>query len=306
MTLKLLRSDVREANDESFINFVKNGYTLIPQFLALLKRRKDGKERGLVSPYNSFNGIVPGFYGGDLVVVAGRPSMGKTAFAGSLALSFASQGEAVLLFSLEMSASQILGRIIAGLSGVAPHKLQSGDITDEEMGVVEEARQQHAEALKNLFVVDEASLSADNMASLAIDFYERLGRKPGPIFIDYLQLMSTSGGSEHREKDVAACSAAAKRLARKLDTPVFLLSQLNRSVELRSSKRPMLSDLRESGAIEQDADIVVFLFREEYYGGHDAVEGATELIVAKHRNGPTGTANVWFDKERVMFNNGEA
>lgn len=290
-----------DENVESEKPKIRSVYKLIPGMLKQLIRRRDGHERLIHPPFNSLRLLVPGFFGGDLVVIAGRPSMGKTAFAVCMSLSFVRDGNCVLVFSLEMSAQQILGRIMSVYTGIEPSKIQSGRMTEEEYETLWQAREENADTLSRLFILDSSFVSAESFTQ-AVDSWVATHEAPlGAVVVDYLQLMSTGGGSDHRERDVAHCSATCKRVGRQHNVPVFLLSQLNRGVELRANKRPMLSDLRESGAIEQDADIVLFLYRAEYYGAQDAVEGETEIIVSKHRNGPTGVARVFFNKERAMF-----
>ena len=283
---------------------IQRASDLLDPMLERLKRRRDGHEKALESPYADLNRLVPAFYGGDLVVVAGRPSMGKTAFAGSLALNASLSGP-VLFFSLEMSAEQILGRLISSLSSLEAWHIQKGTLTDGQFKSLAGLKNQFADLFNNFYIVDSGSMCSDNVGPTIRRWVESIQTTPVAVFIDYLQLMATDGGHEFREKAVAASSGSAKRAAREFDVPVFLLSQLNRGVELRSNKRPGLADLRESGAIEQDADVVMMLYRGDYYQDRDSVEGETEIIVAKHRNGPTGTARIWFDSATTSFRGGD-
>lgn len=290
-------------DDASLLSNVRCAYNLLPKMLKQIRKRQSGETISIKSPFNSLNQYIPGFYGGDLVVIAGRPSMGKTAFAGNLAWHFAHSAP-ILFFSLEMSAEQILTRLIASATGLGTQALTSSEASEGVLAEIALAREEHAEVLKNIYVVDNAGTTAQQFADVTAAFCEAMQGHVCAVFVDYLQLMSTSGGSEFRERDVAHCSAVAKRVARGCNVPVFLLSQLSRAVEIRGNKRPFLSDLRESGAIEQDADAVLFLFREDYYQLPDAIEGQTEIIISKHRSGPTGSAIVWFDSQNVRFTDG--
>ncbi|RCW73759.1 replicative DNA helicase [Pseudorhodoferax soli] len=261
---------------------------------------------------NEITGVPTGFYDldrmtsglqpGDMVVLAARPSMGKTAFAVNIAEHVAlNEGLPVAIFSMEMGASQLAVRIVGSIGRVDQSHLRNGRLTDDEWPRLTEA----IEKLRNISLhIDETpGLTPSELRANARRLARQCG-KLGLIVVDYLQLMSGSGGGsdENRATELGEISRGLKMLARELQCPVIALSQLNRSVEQRPDKRPMMSDLRESGAIEQDADIIMFIYRDEYYTKDACKEpGVAEVIIAKQRNGPTGTVKLAFLRNITKF-----
>ena len=262
---------------------------------------------------NDITGVPTGFYdldrmtaglqAGDMVVLAARPSMGKTAFAINIAEHVAlNEGLPVAVFSMEMGAAQLAVRIVGSIGRIDQGHLRTGKLTDEEWPRLTEA----IEKLRNISLhIDEtAGLTASELRANARRLARQCG-KLGLIVVDYLQLMSGSAGdNENRATELGEISRGLKMLAKELGCPVIALSQLNRSVEQRPDKRPMMSDLRESGAIEQDADIIMFIYRDEYYNKETTKEpGVAEIIIAKQRNGPTGTVKLAFQRHLTRFEN---
>lgn len=268
--------------------------------------------------------IVSGMSPGDLAVLAGRPSMGKSACAGSIAFNVARQDKRVLVFSLEMSRAEFAQRWIAGMTGVNTYRQRHGKLDAQDWGRLADA--QHHLAALPIFVDDQPRLSVAQMRQRA----RRVKRQHGLdlIVIDHLQLIRQGGKQESRRLEIGDATSMLKAIAKEMQVPVLLLSQLSRAVESRDDKRPSLSDLKESGDIEQDADVVMFLYREAYYleraeprrkagmtddktvglradwqGEMDAAAGLAEIIVAKNRHGRTGVAKVAFDGERQRFEN---
>jgi replicative DNA helicase len=262
---------------------------------------------------NDITGVPTGFYDldrmtaglqpGDLIVLAARPSMGKTAFAINIAEHVAlKEGLPVAVFSMEMGASQLAVRIVGSIGRIDQSHLRTGKLTDEEWPRLTEAIEQ----LRNISLhIDEtAGLTASELRANARRLARQCG-KLGLIVVDYLQLMSGSAGNdENRATELGEISRGLKMLAKELQCPVIALSQLNRSVETRPDKRPMMSDLRESGAIEQDADIIMFIYRDEYYTKDACKEpGVAEILIAKQRNGPTGMVKLAFLRQLTRFEN---
>ena len=261
---------------------------------------------------NDITGVPTGFYDldrmtsglqpGDMVVLAARPSMGKTAFAINIAEHVAlNEGLPVAVFSMEMGAAQLAVRIVGSIGRIDQGHLRTGKLTDEEWPRLTEA----IEKLRNISLhIDEtAGLTASELRANARRLARQCGGKLGLIVVDYLQLMSgSSGNDENRATELGEISRGMKMLAKELGCPLIALSQLNRSVETRPDKRPMMSDLRESGAIEQDADIIMFIYRDEYYTKDACKEpGVAEVIIAKQRNGPTGVVKLAFLRHITKF-----
>lgn len=257
-----------------------------------------GQLRGVQTGFVDINTMTGGWQKDDLVVLAARPGVGKTSLALMLALNAALAGNAVAFFSIEMPAEQLAQRAIAVESGVDAQRLRLGSVTDGDLGAIRAAMGRLAPLPVTIY--DTPALSLTEMRAHALR--QRAAGGVGIIFVDYLQLMrGASGGREmNRQVEVAAISRGLKGLARELGVPVVALAQLNRAVEGRASHRPQLSDLRESGAIEQDADMVIFVHREEMYD-EEAERGVADLIVAKHRNGPLGTVRLRFHHETTRF-----
>jgi replicative DNA helicase len=260
---------------------------------------------------NDITGVPTGFYDldrmtaglqpGDLIVLAARPSMGKTAFAINIAEHVAlKEGLPVAVFSMEMGASQLAVRIVGSIGRIDQSHLRTGKLTDEEWPRLTEAIEQ----LRNvsLHIDETAGLTVGELRANARRLARQCG-KLGLIVVDYLQLMSGSAGNdENRATELGEISRGLKMLAKELQCPVIALSQLNRSVETRPDKRPMMSDLRESGAIEQDADIIMFIYRDDYYTKEASKEpGVAEILIAKQRNGPTGMVKLAFLKPLTRF-----
>jgi replicative DNA helicase len=260
---------------------------------------------------NEITGVPTGFYdldrmtsglqAGDMVVLAARPSMGKTAFAINIAEHVAlNEGLPVAVFSMEMGASQLAVRVVGSIGRIDQGHLRTGKLTDDEWPRLTEA----IEKLRtvSLHIDETPGLTSSELRANARRLSRQCG-KLGLIVVDYLQLMSGSGGSggDNRATELGEISRGLKMLAKELQCPVIALSQLNRSVEQRTDKRPMMSDLRESGAIEQDADIIMFIYRDDYYNKDSKDPGVAEIIIGKQRNGPTGTVRLTFLKNLTRF-----
>jgi replicative DNA helicase len=260
---------------------------------------------GVPTGFTDLDKMTAGMQGGDLIVVAGRPSMGKTALALNIAEHVAvDNGLPVALFSMEMSGTQLAMRLLGSISKVDQHKMRTGRLNDEEWGKLSEAIGKLHDT--PIYIDEAGALSALEVRARA----RRLKRqfsKLGLIVIDYLQLMSSSNpkANENRATEISEISRSLKAMAKELDVPVIALSQLNRAVDQRPDRRPVMSDLRESGAIEQDADVIMFIYREVVYKPDlpEEQRGVAEVIVGKQRNGPIGTVRLTFRGQHTRFEN---
>ncbi|MGL4654094.1 MAG: replicative DNA helicase [Cetobacterium sp.] len=273
---------------------VTNEFERLEQLL-----QNKGVTTGISSGFKHFDEMTSGFHPSDLVILAARPSMGKTAFALNLALNAAMKaGKGVLVFSLEMSSSQLLQRLLAIEAGIGLQKIRNGFLGEDDWGKLGIASGKLANAEIN--IADVPNVNVLEIRSIARRL--KAAGKLDMILIDYLQLIKgTSGKSDNRQQEISDISRSLKGIARELDIPIVALSQLSRAPEQRADRRPMLSDLRESGAIEQDADMVVFLYRDDYYNDDSDQKGITEVIIGKQRNGPVGTVNLKFFHEITKF-----
>lgn len=274
-----------------------DGKALAAECYAHLQDRMEGKgSHGLKTGFADFDGMTHGLQPGSLVLIAARPSMGKSAFALNVAFYAATHGAHVGFVSLEMGRKEVGERILAAEGRVDLHRLRGGRLADADYGRISQAIGQIAES--RIHVDETASVSAMEVRGKA----RRLQAQHGLdlLMVDYLQLMQVAS-AENRNLAIADISRSLKLLARELNIPVVALSQLSRETERRGDKRPMLSDLRDSGALEQDADLVAFLHRPEVYAATPDNEGVAELIVAKQRNGPTGIARLRWVKEFTRF-----
>ena len=256
---------------------------------------------GVRSRFSALDNMTAGFQRGDLILVAARPSMGKSALALNIAINSAmvSQG-ACAIFSLEMPAEQMAMRMFSATAKVDGQKLRKGQLNDSDWSKINEAAQELKH--QKFFIDDTPGIKVSDMYAKC----RKLKNDHGLylVIVDYIQLIQATGKSESRQQEVSEISRRLKAMARELDVPVIALSQLSRSVEQRQDKRPMLSDLRESGALEQDADVVLFIYREEYYNREEENSSQredVEIIVAKHRNGPTGKFTLAFEKGYNAF-----
>ena len=259
-----------------------------------------GSIAGYKTGFIDLDKMTAGLHKSDLVILAARPAMGKTAFALNLASNVANiNKKAVLIFSLEMGREQLINRMLADASGVESFKLETGNFSGDDFAAISEAMSQMSEA--PIFIDDTPGLTVMEMRTKARRAAHE--NELGLIIVDYLQLMSGSSkrAMDNRVQEVSEISRGLKLIAREMNVPVIALSQLSRTVESRDPKIPMLSDLRESGSIEQDADIVMFLYREDYYDPETERQNITDLILAKHRRGATGQVELFFDKKRVRF-----
>ncbi|MGE5708526.1 MAG: replicative DNA helicase [Bacteroidota bacterium] len=253
---------------------------------------------GVPSGFYDLDHLTAGLQPSDLIILAARPAMGKTAFCLNLAQNVATAKMPVAVFSLEMSKEQLVQRLLCAEAGIDAHRLKTGYLAESDWPRLTEAIGKLAEA--PLYIDDTASISALEIRSKCRRLKTENKGQLGLVVIDYLQLMEGSG-NENRVQEISQISRSLKGLARELHAPVIALSQLSRAVESRTDKRPMLSDLRESGSIEQDADIVIFIYRDEYYNPESAAKNIAEIIIAKHRNGPTGKVELFFKKECTRF-----
>src|SRR4051812_36947986 len=280
--------------------------TLVVELMDRVQEMADNPNdiTGVPSGFYDMDRMTSGLQAGDLIVIAARPSMGKTSLAINIAEHVAlNEGLPVAVFSMEMGASQLAIRIVGSIGRIDQTHLRTGKLTDDEWPRLTEA----IEKLRNISLhIDETpGLTVSELRANARRLARQCGGKLGLIVIDYLQLMSTSSSmsDENRATAVGEISRGLKMLAKELGCPVIALSQLSRGVEARTDKRPMMSDLRESGAIEQDADLIMFIYRDDYYNKDSKEPGVSEIIISKHRNGPTGTVKMAFIKNLTKFEN---
>lgn len=258
-----------------------------------------GKLRGVPTGFRSIDKVLAGLQNSDLLILAARPAMGKSSFALNIAHHVAiEEGIPVGLFSLEMSQEQLVDRLLSAEASVDSWKLRTGNLDDKDFAKIGDAMGVLSEA--PIFIDDTPMANVMDMRTKARRIQSQHGL--GLIIVDYLQLMSGRGNyGENRVQEVSEISRGLKGLARELNVPVLALSQLSRSVESRSPQIPQLADLRESGSIEQDADVVMFLYREDYYNPDTDRQGITDLFIKKHRNGPIGQAELYFHAEKTQF-----
>lgn len=245
--------------------------------------------------------MTSGMHGGELIIVAGRPSMGKTAFSMNIGEYVAVEyGLPVAVFSMEMPGTQLTMRMLGSIGRLDQHRMRTGRLTDEDWPKLTHAVQKMSEA--QLFIDETGCLNPMELRSRARRLARQCG-KLGLIIVDYLQLMSGSSAGENRATEISEISRSLKSLAKELDVPVIALSQLNRGLEQRPNKRPVMSDLRESGAIEQDADVILFIYRDEVYNPDSPDKGTAEIIIGKQRNGPIGPVRLTFLGQYTKFDN---
>jgi replicative DNA helicase len=263
--------------------------------------QRTGDVTGIPTGFAELDRMTAGFQRNDLIIVGARPSVGKTAFALNIAQNVAvKSGENVAIFSLEMGAEQLVMRMLCAEGNIDAQRLRTGSLTDEDWGKLTMAMGSLSDA--GIFIDDTPGVRISDLQAKCRRLKQEHGL--GMILIDYLQLILGSGrGGENRQQEVSEISRSLKQLARELQVPVIALSQLSRGVEQRQDKRPMMSDIRESGSIEQDADIVAFLYRDDYYDKESENKNIIEIIIAKQRNGPTGTVSLAFVKEYNKFVN---
>ena len=258
---------------------------------------KSGELTGVTTGLLDLNKVTNGLQSAELIILAARPSMGKTALALNIAQNAAAKGNTVLVFSLEMGKGQLGARLLSAVSGVDGRKLTAGGLTDSDYEKLLGALDRLSEL--PLYVDDTSGQNVARLRMTARRFKQK--HELALIVVDYLQLMHEAG-KENRVQEISAISRGLKLLAKELNVPILALSQLSRNVEMRADKRPQLSDLRESGSLEQDADVVMFLYRDEYYNRDDADnQNLAELIIAKNRNGATASIRLHFDKELTRF-----
>ena len=274
---------------------------LLPKTFEEIEGYTKGNFKGVQTGFKELDEMTTGLQPGDLVIVAGRPSMGKTAFVLSLALNTSMKYKnPTAIFSLEMSKESLVQRMLCSEARVNMHQLRSGTLPKRDLPKLSLAAGPLAEA--PIYIDDTPAISVLELRAKARRLKAQYGLKL--IIIDYLQLMGSTSKVESRQQEISIISRSLKGVAKELDVPVIALSQLSRAVEQRNDHRPQLADLRESGAIEQDADLVMFVYRDEVYNKDDEnVKGKAEIIVGKQRNGPIGTANLAFVRDFARFEN---
>ena len=306
-TAELLDSAEREVFAIAEQNTKEGGFEPIKHLLAEAVDKidmlfhQDKAITGISTGFDDFDDRTAGMQRSDLIIVAGRPSMGKTSFAMNVAEYVAVNEELpVAVFSMEMPGEQLAMRLIASLGRIDQKKVRSGKLDDDDWPRLTSAISMLAE--KSLFIDDSPALSPNEVRARS----RRLAREQGQlglIVLDYLQLMQVPGKGDNRAMEVAEISRSMKALAKELDVPIIALSQLNRGLEQRPDKRPKMADLRESGGIEQDADVIVFIYRDEVYNPDSDAKGTAEIIIGKQRNGPIGTVRLSFLGQYTRFEN---
>ena len=268
----------------------------------LYNRENRSEVTGVPTGFADLDRKTSGLQEGDLIVIAGRPSMGKTAFALNIAEHIAlSKKLPVGIFSMEMGATQLVMRLMGSVGRLDQMKIRTGELNNEQWGRLSEALGHLNEA--PIHIDETPALNPLELRARARRLCRQYGGRLGAIVVDYLQLMQAVGEGENRATEISEISRSLKALAKELKVPVMALSQLNRSLESRTDKRPMMSDLRESGAIEQDADVIFFIYRDEVYNPETAEKGAAEIIIGKQRNGPIGMVPLTWIGEYTRFEN---
>jgi replicative DNA helicase len=290
-------------------NKASQGFEAVPDLLGqvverievLYNRDNPSDITGVPTGFHDLDKMTSGLQPGDMIVVAGRPSMGKTAFALNIAENVGVETRLpVAIFSLEMSGPQIATRFLSSVGRLDQNKIRTGRLSDDDWDKMTNALGKLHEA--PIHVDETGAINATDLRARARRLHRKCG-KLGLIVIDYIQLMTSNRGNENRATEISEISRSIKALAKELQVPIIALSQLSRKVEERNDKRPLMSDLRESGAIEQDADIILMMYREEYYKPDTQDKGVAEVIIGKHRNGPTGTVRLTFLGEYTRFEN---
>jgi len=277
---------------------------MIKDTLKTVEKLYERKEMvtGVSTGYNDLDKLTAGLQPADLIIVAGRPGMGKTAFALNIGANAAFNGIGVAVFSLEMAKEQLVLRMLCSEARVNSSKVRSGYLGERDFPQLAKAAGRLHEA--PIYIDDTPAISVLELRAKARRLVRDRAKKIGLIVVDYLQLMRGMGGANNREQEISEISRSLKALAKELGVPVMALSQLNRRVEDRNDRRPQMSDLRESGAIEQDADLIMFIYRDEVYNKNDdSKKGLAEIIIAKQRNGPIDTVNLTFLNEFTRFEN---
>lgn len=302
--------DILEVTEKKIFDLVQNRGTneFVPIRQVVLNAiekiemasRTQGNVTGIPTGFIDLDYKMSGFQPSDLILVAARPSMGKTAFVLNIAQYMAFHNHVTAaIFSLEMSKEQLVNRMLSLESKVDSQSIRTGNLEDEDWAKLIEGA--NIIGNSNLIIDDKPGISISELRSKCRKY--KMEHNLGVIFIDYLQLMTGSGRSESRQQEISEISRSLKALARELNVPVVALSQLSRAVEQRPDHRPMMSDLRESGAIEQDADVIMFIYRDDYYNKDSENKGIAEIIIAKQRNGPIGTVNlVWLPNYTKFVN----
>ncbi len=292
---------IRERGDKS-----QSQYFAMPALIESVEKRLDMLRNnpesfsGLATGFTEFDKLTTGLHAGDLVIVAGRPGMGKTSFAMNIAEHVAVERKTpVAVFSMEMSAEQLALRVLSSFGRIDQQRLRSGELEDHDWSRLVSAGGLLREA--PLYIDETGSLSPLDLRARARRMAARHDIKL--IVVDYIQLMQVAGTRENRTNEISEISRSLKALGKELGLPVIAISQLSRGVEARDNKRPRMSDLRESGGIEQDADLIVFVYRDEYYNKDTADKGTAEIIIAKQRNGPTGMVRTAFLGPYTRFDN---
>ncbi|MDF2587289.1 MAG: replicative helicase [Anaerocolumna sp.] len=297
-TEKKIFDVVQKRNTGDFVSIKEIVFKSLESIESAAKNK--GSVTGVSTGFYDLDYKTAGLQPSDLILIAARPSMGKTAFVLNIAEHAVMRSNVTTaIFSLEMSKDQLVKRIMAMHSKVDSQSIRTGDLSDEDwLKLVESAR---AIGNSNLIIDDTSSISIGELRSKCRKF--KLEHNLGLVIIDYLQLMSGSKKSESRQQEISEISRSLKGLAREINAPIIALSQLSRAVEQRPDKRPMLSDLRESGAIEQDADVVMFIYRDDYYNRDSEDAGISEIIIGKQRNGPVGTVKLAWLSQYTKFAN---
>ncbi len=296
--------EIAEGGQRSTQGFIEMK-VLLPQVAdridQLFQRDNASDVTGIPTGFTDLDSMTSGLQAGDLVIVAGRPSMGKTAFSINIAENVAlDTGLPVAVFSMEMGATQLAMRMIGSVGRLDQHRMRTGRLEDEDWVRLTTALGKLNDA--PMYIDESAGLNCLEVRARSRRLHRQCG-KLGLIVIDYLQLMSSTRQGENRATEISEISRSLKALAKELEVPVVALSQLNRGLEQRPNKRPIMSDLRESGAIEQDADLILFIYRDEVYNPDSQDKGTAEIIIGKQRNGPIGTVRLTFIGEHTRFEN---
>ena len=295
-TERMILEISRRQTSEGFISL----HDLLLQTFAKIEKlyAKKGMITGVPTHFRDLDRITSGWQASDLIIIAGRPSMGKTALVLNMAQNAAVRSNiSVAIFSLEMSKEQLVQRMLCSQAQVDQQRVRTGELTEDDWGRLVQAAGPLSAA--PIYIDDTVGISLPELRSKARRL--KMENKLGLLIVDYMQLMTLGRKSENRQQEVAQISRGLKGVARELAVPVLALSQLNRGVESRQDKRPMMSDLLESGSIEADADVVSFIYRDEYYHADTDKKGLAEIIIAKHRNGPVGTVELAYIKEYTRF-----